>query len=390
MIDRRVVARRRAAAPAGRPLARLQAALAASFVLLLAACASDKPKPTPLQPIAEPKPVMRVAWQARIDPVQFPLGVAGRDGAFVVAGSDGTVAAFAAADGRELWRGSAGSRLSAGVGSDGRYAAVVTRGNELVVLERGSERWRKRLASLVTTPPLVAGERVFVMGVDRTVLAYDVLDGRALFVFQRPGEALTLAQPGVLAAWRDTLIVGQGPLLTALDPLRGSVRWEVPLANPRGTNEVERLADLVGPLLRAGDTLCARAFQSAVGCADAAAGTLRWSRNVGGVQPVGGDAELLFGADASDRITAWKSANGDIAWTNELYLYRALSGPLAIAGTVIFGDGEGLVHLLARNGGQALQRIETDGSAVVGTPVAAGDTVLVVTRSGGVFALRGR
>jgi outer membrane protein assembly factor BamB len=360
---------------------------AVALTLLLAACASDKPKPTPLEPI-EPKLAVRVAWQARIDPVPFPLGVAVRDGAFVVAAGEGTVVALAAADGRELWRGSAGTRLSAGVGSDGRFAAVVTRGNELVVLERGTERWRKRLTSLVTTPPLVAGERVFVMGVDRAVLAYDVLDGRALFVFQRPGEALTLAQPGVLAAWRDTLLVGQGPLLTALDPLRGSVRWEVPLASPRGTNEVERLADLVGPLLRAGDTLCARAFQSAVGCANPANGTLRWSRTVGGVQPVGGDAELLFGADASDRITAWKIANGDIAWTNEKYLYRTLSGPLSIGAAVVFGDAEGQVHFLARDSGQALQRVATDGSAVMGTPVASGDTVLVVTRNGGLFALR--
>jgi len=47
------------------------------------------------------------------------------------------------------------------------------------------------------------------------------------------------------------LLVGQGQRLTGVDPLRGSVRWEVPLANPRGTNEVERVADLVGPLSRA-------------------------------------------------------------------------------------------------------------------------------------------
>lgn len=361
----------------------------AALLLLLAACAGDKPKPTALEPLEQPKLAVRAVWSARIDAVQFPLGVAVRDDAFVVAGSDGTVAAFAAPDGRELWRGSAGDRLTAGVGSDGRFAAVVTRGNQLVVLERGTEVWRKRIGSLVTTPPLVAGERVFVMGVDRIVQAYDALDGRALFVFQRPGEALTLSQPAVLAAWRDTLVAGQGHVLVGLDPLRGSVRWEVPLANPRGTNEVERLADLVGPLTRVGDSLCARAFQSAVGCANAQNGTLRWSRNVGGVRAIGGDADLLFGADASDRITAWKTPNGDIAWTNEKYLYRGLSGPAAFGtAAVVFGDVEGQVHFLARDSGQALQRLPTDGSPVVGSPVMAGPTLLVVTRNGGLHAFR--
>lgn len=361
--------------------------LAAAALSLLAACASEKPKPTPLEAV-EARLAVRQVWSARIDSVQFPLGVAVRDGAFVVGATDGTMAAFDATDGRELWRGNAGARLSAGVGSDGRFAAAVTRGNELVVLERGSERWRKRLSSLVTTPPLVAGERVFVTGVDRAVQAFDALDGRSLFVFQRPGEALTLSQPGVLAAWRDTLMVGQGHLLTALDPLRGTVRWEVPLANPRGTNEVERLADLVGPITRTGDVLCARAFQSAVGCANAQGGTLRWSRNVGGVQAVGGDADLLFGADASDRITAWKTPNGDIAWTNEKYLYRGLSGPVVFGAAVVFGDLEGQVHFLARDSGNAVQRLPTDGSPIVGTPVLAGPTLLVVTRNGGLYAFR--
>lgn len=365
----------------------LRGPLVAGLVVLLVACASERPKPTPLEPV-EARIAGRQVWRARVDSVQFPLAMVARDGQFVVAGTDGTVLALDAADGSERWRGNVGTRLSAGVGSDGRFAAVVTRGNELVVLDRGAERWRKRLNSLTTTAPLVAGERVFVMGVDRAVLAFDAMDGRALWRFSRPSEALTLAQPGALAAWRDTLLAGQGHVLTALDPLRGSVRWDVPLANPRGTNEVERLADLVGPVVRAGDVICARAFQSAVGCVNASSSTLRWSRNVGGVNAVGGDADLLVGADASDRVTAWKTPSGEIAWTNEKYLYRSLSGPLAIGPAVLFGDIEGEIHVLARDSGQALLRMPTDGTPVVAQPVITGGTILVATKGGGLFAFR--
>ncbi|HET9206505.1 MAG TPA: PQQ-binding-like beta-propeller repeat protein, partial [Burkholderiaceae bacterium] len=236
--------------------------------LLLGACAAEKPKPTPLEPL-ESKLKAQVAWNMRLDGVKFPLTVLARDGLFVVAGSDGAVLALDAASGQPRWRGDAGKAISAGVGSDGRFAAVTTRDNELVVFEAGNERWRKRLNSRITTAPLVAGERVFVMGVDRVVTAYDVVDGRLLWRLQRPNDALTLSQPGLLAAYKNTLIAGQGPMMVGLDPLRGNVRWEVALANPRGTNEIERLADLVGPALRVGDTLCARAFQSAVACARA-------------------------------------------------------------------------------------------------------------------------
>jgi outer membrane protein assembly factor BamB len=362
-------------------------AVALLAALLLAACAAEKPKPTPLEPI-EPKLNARALWNARLDSVKFPLTVQVRDGLFIVAGTDGAVMALDAASGQPRWRGEAGTTLSAGVGSDGRFAAVATRDNELVVMDAGKEIWRKRLNSRITTAPLVAGERVFVMGVDRVVAAYDVLDGRLLWRLQRPGDALTLSQPGVLAPYKNTLVAGQGPLLVGLDPLKGNVRWEVALANPRGTNEIERLADLVGPPLRVGDMLCARAFQSAVACASADSGTLRWSRNVGGQHAVGGDADLMAGADASDRITAWKTASGDIVWTQEKFLYRGLSAPLVTPQAVLFGDAEGYVHALARADGQPIGRFTTDGSAVVAQPVLHDGTVLVVTRNGGLHAFR--
>jgi outer membrane assembly lipoprotein YfgL len=357
---------------------------------VLAGCASDKPKPTELEKVS-PLIAGRQVWNTRVDSVRFPLGVAVRDGAFVVAGSDGTVVSLEAQSGRELWRGSAGGSLSAGVGSDGRFAAVVTVDNQLVVLDKGAKTWSTRLASRTSTPPLVAGERVFVMGVDRVVHAFDVIDGRRLWTLQRAGEALTLAQPGVLAAYKNTLVAGVGAVMLGLDPTTGSVRWEVPVTSPRGTNEVERLNDLVGPVLRVGDTLCARAFQTAVGCVAISGpdrASLRWSRVVGGQQAVGGDADYVFGADASDRLSAWKSGAGELAWTNERLLYRGLSAPLSAGKTVMFGDIEGQVHFLGRDDGKTLLRLPTDGSPVVAQPVLSGSTMLVVTRNGGLFAFR--
>ena len=365
----------------------VRAGLCAVTVAVLAGCASDKPKPSPLEALT-PKIAGRQVWQASVGSVGFPMRVAVRDGRFVAAGGDGTVLALDASTGRELWRGSAGQRLSAGVGSDGRYAAVVTVGNEVVAMDAGKELWRARLPARTVTPPLVAGERVFVMTVDRVVHAFDVLDGRRLWVLQRSTDPLTLGQPGVLTAVGDTLVVGQGPRLTGVDPLRGTVRWEVPMASPRGTNEVERLADLVGPPMRLGTTLCVRAFQSTVGCADAARGTLLWTRNLGGAQSAGGGAEVVVAADASDRISAYRQANGDLAWTNESLRHRALGGFVGAGRSGVVGDLEGQVHFLDRDSGQVVLRLPTDGSPVQGAPVLSGTTLLVATRNGGLFAFR--
>ena len=365
----------------------MRAALLALAATLLAGCAADGPKPKPLEPLT-PKIAGRLVWQAGIGRVGFPLVPAVRDGLVVVASTWGDVQAFKADTGELWWRWPVGAELSAGVGHDGRFTAVVTRDNEVVTLDRGREVWRARVPASVVTPPLVAGERVFVLGVDRAVHAFDAVDGRRLWVLQRPSDPLTLAQPSVVGAFRNTLLVAQGPRLAGVDPLRGTLQWETAIATPRGSNEVERLADLVGPMVRVGDRVCMRAFQNAVGCADAARGATLWSRNTGGTTALAGDAERVFGADASDRVTAWRAATGDVLWTSERFLNRGFSGGVAIGPVVVFGDREGFVHFLAADTGEPQLRLSTDGQPIIGTPVVAGQTLVVTTAGGNLFAFR--
>ncbi|MCE4536079.1 outer membrane protein assembly factor BamB [Pelomonas sp. P7] len=346
----------------------------------------DKNKPAPLETLSGPASG-RVLWSAKGDNVNFPLSIATPDDRFVVASSDGSVRALAATDGRELWRGDAGSKLAAGVGSDGRFAAVVSRDNELIVLDAGRMAWKKTLPTPVIAAPLVAGERVFALTLDRQVLAFDALDGRKIWELKRPGEPLTLAKAGVLLAYKDTLVVGQGPRLAGVDPLKGQLRWEASVATPRGTNEVERLADLVGPAVRQGDLICARAFQSSVGCVNAERGSALWNRVVGGTNGIGADDQVVVAGDASDRLSAWKLANGDLAWSADQFQHRKLSAPVVTGKQIVIGDYEGQVHLLDRDTGKTRSRLPTDGSQVV-TIALLGDTALVATKSGGLFAIK--
>ncbi|MGN6529893.1 MAG: PQQ-binding-like beta-propeller repeat protein [Burkholderiaceae bacterium] len=376
-----------------------RAALAAATALLAAAAllagCSDAPKPTPLEKIT-PKIAGHQVWKMSFSSLSTLAGsagfqaqgvaAAGKD--FVIAALNGTVVSVDADSGKENWRADAGGSLSSGVGTDGRFSAVVTRGGELVTFEGGKVKWRQHLQSAVVTAPFVAGERVFTLGVDRSVNAFDALDGTRIWTYAKPGDALTLSQAGVLTSYQDTLLAGQGARLTALDPLKGTVRWEVPVAAPRGTNEVERLADLVGPAARVGNVYCIRAFQNGIGCVDAERVTALWSINAGGSQPVGADEDYVFAADGSDRLSARRRSNGESVWLSDKFQNRRLSGMLSIGTVLVFGDLQGWVHFLDRKTGDPLLRLETDGSQIVGTPVRAGNTIAVTTKSGGVFAFR--
>ncbi|HEX4508787.1 MAG TPA: PQQ-binding-like beta-propeller repeat protein [Burkholderiaceae bacterium] len=354
--------------------------------MALVACSSNAPTPTPLGP--DPGKIAgHQVWKS--DFSNFGTqGVAAAGSNFVIAARDGRIEAVDAADGHELWRVSADGRLSTGVGSDGRFTAVVTRDGDLEVFEDGKQRWHRHIESAVVTAPFVAGERVFVLGVDRAVLAFDALDGTPIWTYARPGDALTLAEAGVLTSYKDTLLVGQGSRLTALDPLHGTVRWEVPVATPRGTNEVERLADLIGPAARVGDVYCIRAFENGVGCIDAERATALWSINGSGNQTVAADDEYVVSADGSDRIASRRRSNGESVWLSDKFQNRGLSGMLMVGRTVVFGDYQGWVHFLDRTTGEPLLRLPTDGSQIVGTPVVSGTTIAVTTAKGGLYAFR--
>jgi outer membrane protein assembly factor BamB len=173
--------------------------------------------------------------------------------------------------------------------------------------------------------------------------------------------------------------------LVGLNPANGSVRWDAPVATPRGTNDVERLVDLVGRVSRVGDSVCTRAFQAAVGCVNAGNGTVAWTRPSAGYQGVHGDDRLVFGPERDGNVVAWRRADGERAWVSERLRYRELTAPLSLGRSVIVGDESGTVHFLSREDGTPLTRVTTDGSAIVAAPVVADDTLVVVTRKGGVF-----
>lgn len=365
----------------------LGATALACAAALLSACGSTKPQPAPLESFT-PSQKITTVWSKRVGSVDGPISLAVSKDAVAWASTDGEILSVDIQTGKERWRADAKAKLSASVGSDGRYAAVVTNDNELLTFDQGKLLWRERLPGRVITSPLVAGERVFVQSVDRSVRAYDALDGRWLWNYQRPGgEPLSLSTPGLLSAFRDTLVVGQGPRFVGLDPLKGTPRFDFSVGTPRGTNEVERLADLVGPGARADDEICVRAFQLSVACVEMNRGSLRWTRPQTGTEAVAADDLNVVGADGADRLSAWKTENGEIRWRVDRFTHRKLSAPAIWGKLVAVADFEGQLHVLSLEDGHTVARIELD-DPLSAAPVVSGDLLLAVTRSGTLYALR--
>lgn len=359
-----------------------------AFVLLLAGCASsERPKPVPLGTNVSQMEV-KTLWTNAIGEIGFPLEVQVVGKQVFVASGSGIVAAIDSVTGADVWRTNLATPLGAGVGSDGQISAVVSKENVLIVLDGSKPIWRHRLAASTHTAPFVAGGRVFTLSADRSINAFDALTGRKLWTQQRAGDALVLAQPGLLLAVGDTLVAGLAGKLVGTNPLNGAIRWESVVASARGTNEIERLVDVVSGYTRMGDKVCVRAFQYAVACVDAITGRGVWSKAANGSTGLTGNSEIVAGTEADGRVVAWRRLNGERMWAIDHLRFRALSTPLLLGRAIVVGDDSGLLHFLSKDDGNALNRIALDGSGISVAPALAQQTLVVITRKGVVHGLR--
>jgi outer membrane protein assembly factor BamB len=223
---------------------------------------------------------------------------------------------------------------------------------------------------------------------ERTVMAFDGQNGAQLWTQQRPSEALTLRLPGVLMPVGDTLVVGFSGRLVGLNPDNGSARWEAPIGTPRGVNDVERLVDLIGGVSRQPNSLCVRAYASAVGCVNVSTGRAVWSHAANGATGLSGDANSVFGTEADGKVVSWRRSDGEVQWSSDRFQFRQLTAPVLLGQALVFGDAEGYLHFVAADDGRYLNRLSTDGSGFAAAPVVQGQTLIVVTRKGAVMAFR--
>ena len=327
---------------------RHQAFMTLTLAGLLTACSSPSgPQPAELPKIDKPLSV-RVLWATNVGAAQrftfFPSHAAD---AVYAAARDGTV-----------------TRLDA---------------------RTGDVRWR---ASEVLAPPAIGGGLVLVRSIDNRVFAFGADDGKRRWVYQRAPTSLVVRAPAGIAIEGDLLYAGfPGGRLAAIALANGALRWEAAVALPKGSTELERVADVIGHPATHGREVCAAAYRSRVACFDAASGRQLWARDVIALSGVTLDERYAFVTDERGAVHALDRANGQSVWKQDGLAYRQVSTPLARGEAVVVGDFEGYVHFLARESGAFLARQETDGAALRAMPVPLLGSVLVQTEGGGLYAL---
>ncbi|MBC3886020.1 outer membrane protein assembly factor BamB [Undibacterium sp. FT31W] len=374
---------------------KLSAVLVAS---VLAGCSSWNPfssktevKNTPAA-LTDIKPSLNVkqVWTVQVGSAAnyvFSPAVSGTK--IYVAAADGTLLKIDALSGRTDWRINAGMRLTGGVGVGSEQIFVAgEKGHLLSFSGDGQLRWKIQDTTEILSAPVVADDQVIVRSIDNKISAYSVASGVRKWSAERPLPPLTLrAVPGMVVAGDQVIVALPGGRMSALSMANGSLRWEAVVGEPKGSTELERVADVSGLPVVVGNDVCATSYQGRVGCFDLQTGAARWAKKLSSEVGVGGDERFVFAADVNGGINAYSRNGGGSVWKNDKLSYRKLSAPVSFGRAVAVGDLAGYVHFLSREDGSFIGRIATDGSQILAAPVVAGSNLIIQTKSGLVVAL---
>ena len=311
-------------------------------------------------------------------------------GSVFAAAADGTVVRLDAASGRELWRVNTGERISGGVGASDDLVVVGTGEGQVIGLDAGSgqPRWKARVSSEVLAAPAIAGDLVVVRCADSRIFGIDARDGRRRWIYQRAMPTLTVRSPAGVVVHGSSAYAGfAGGKLAAVAINNGGLRWEAAVALPRGSTELERVADVVGVPWVSDREVCAVAYQGRLACFDSANGQPLWSRDLSSITGLGVDSRYVFVSDDRGAVHALDRTNGTSFWKQDRLSLRQLTAPLPLGREIAVGDVQGYVHLLSRENGEFSARVATDGNAIIAPMVSMGGGFLVQTRGSNLYAL---
>jgi outer membrane protein assembly factor BamB len=351
---------------------------------------SSKPKIPELAPIT-PTATARMLWQANVGAAEksvfFPAVVGG---VVYAAGKAGQIAGFDAATGNSVSRFEAGQRIAAGVGVGSGLILVGTdQGEVLAFNNQGRPVWKAQILGELLAPPAADQGVVVVRAGNNQIYGLNAADGKRRWAYQRATPSLSVRTHAGVVLHRGGVFAGfAGGRLVALALPSGAVGWEGVVALPRGTTELERVADVTSLPAVDATQVCAVAFQGRIACFDLIRGTQRWARDVSSAAGLALDARYIYAADDKSALLALDKVNGASIWKQDKLAGRRVTAPLIIGAHVIVGDIEGYVHVVSRDNGAFEARLPTDGSAIMAPPVALDRTSFVVqTENGGIFAI---
>jgi outer membrane protein assembly factor BamB len=337
---------------------------------VLVGCSSNKVKE------AKPNPLPKIIQQQKLNKV-FSQSVSSTDeaealrlqldtdnGVIFTIDPDGQVSAYQAK--KRLWKSKISKQeLTAGVEASDGIVIVGNRKGQLFALDQtsGEKKWTAQLSGAILSPSLIQSGRVITVANDGTVFAHDAVSGQQVWAYKLPNVQFSLrgqAAP-VRLDDRTVLIASANAYIYAIDVISGVPRFQRRVAMSEGRSDIQRLVDIDGDPVVAGQYVVTSSFQGQVTVTDLASQRVVWSEDASSTNRPEVFEDKVFISTVDGKLNAYSLSTGESVWKNDSLLNRQLSNPVMLGQNLVVGDLDGVIHLIDPATGKLIGRAKTSG-----------------------------
>jgi outer membrane protein assembly factor BamB len=266
---------------------------------------------------------------------------------------------------------------------------VGTFDGEVVLIERasGNIRWRAALSSEVLARPVHHDGIVVARSIDGRVFGLDESDGTRLWVYDRSVPLLTLRGNSDPLPRAGQVYIGYDDgRVVALRVADGSLIWDQEVSAPEGRTELDRLADVDGPMLAVGTELYAVTYGGRSAGLALESGRILWTKEVASASGLSLYRTQLAMTDRDDNIWVVDRRNGTTLWRDDRLLRRGLTRPVFFGGLLAVADFEGYLHFFDAESGNMVARSRGSKNAPAAAPLVVGNTLYLLDDDGNLSA----
>ncbi len=372
--------------------------LGLAALLIVAGCSKDKDVEPPAKLVNFPQtlPVKKL-WSEGVGGgkkqlvLRLGLGPAVDKGVVFAASHKGEVLAVSLDTGRHIWLKKFKMPISAGPAAGAGMVVVGTSKGVILALDgaTGRELWRSRVNSELLSAAAVTEKFVVFRSVDGRLHCLDAHGGKELWSVEEQVPRLSLRGTATPIIAKDVAISGfDNGKVMAVSLNSGDTVWDTTLASPHGRTELDRLVDIDSAVRTVGDNVFATGFQGRTAMLALDSGQIWWAHDMSSYRGLAVDADNLYVTQSDGIVVALRQRDGSELWRNQKLKLRRLTTPVLTSTAVGVADFQGYLHWLDKSTGALVARERVAKERVSNAPVAAGDTIVVLTDRGKLAAYR--
>lgn len=375
-----------------------------SLSLLITACSQQnvyRPAPlTPLKAISakSPKVTTKTNWTVNTSSLVGNYTVKPHlDSQTIYVAGGISASAWNKNSGKQKWKVNIGETISAGVSgkssnskqNDSKNPQQIfigtTNGNAISLnASTGKIQWIERLSGEIhAISPSLNGRVVFRTN-DGTLHGLSSKTGEFIWQRSQRTPALTIMGASTPIIVGNNVVSGfDNGKVAAYNLENGVPAWEVTLAFPRGTSDLERIIDIDGTIVAVDTALFISTMNGNINGVDIANGVTAWSKTFSSATGVSVNTLGLYSSDDKGNIWKFKPHSGDTAWKiDDLQRYEPTLPIIVGSSLIVVADKKGNLHWINSNTGKFVARIKGDYAGYSIEPAVDGSSIFALGKSG--------